>query len=128
MDYATVYISLICKLVFSTANKFTVKPICNGLCNCVYKFNCKLVFSTANKFTVKPICNGLCNCVYKFNCKLVFSMGNQSLQLSQFVMDYATVYISLIVNLYLARQTSLQLSQFVMDYATVYISLIVTCI
>ena len=45
-----------------------------------------------------------------------------SLQLSQFVMDYATVYISLIVNLYLARQTSLQLSQFVMDYATVYIS------
>ena len=40
-------------------------------------------------------------------------------------MDYATVYISLIVNLYLAQQTSLQLSQFVMDYATVYISLIV---
>ena len=73
-----------------------LKPICNGLCNCVYKFNCKLVFSTANKFTVKPI-----------------------------VLDYATVYISLIVNLYLAEQTGLQLNQFVMDYATVYISLIV---
>ena len=67
----------------------------------VYKVNCKLVFSTANKFTVKPICYGLCNCVYKFNCKLVFSMAN-NLQLSQFVMDYATVYINLTVNLYLA--------------------------
>ena len=32
------------------------------------------------------------------------------------------VYIRLIVNLYLARQTSLQLGQFVMDYATLHIS------
>ena len=40
-------------------------------------------------------------------------------------MDYATVYISLIVNLYVARQTSLQLGKIVMDDATVYISLIV---
>ena len=40
-------------------------------------------------------------------------------------MDYATVYIGLIVNLYLAQQTSLLLSQFVLDYATVYISSIV---
>ena len=40
-------------------------------------------------------------------------------------MDYATVYISLTVNLYLAGQTGLQFNHFVMDYATVYISLIV---
>ena len=55
----------------------------------------------------------------------LYLVWQTSLQLSQFVLDYATVYISLIVNLYLAEQTGLQFNHFVLDYGTVYISLIV---
>ena len=60
----------------------------------------------AVKFNAWPICNGRCNYVYKLNVNLYLARQT-SLQLSQFVLDYATVYISLIVNLYLAWQTSL---------------------
>ena len=47
MDYATAYISLIVNLYIAWQNNLTVEPICNGLCNCVYKFNSKLVFRRA---------------------------------------------------------------------------------
>ena len=82
---------------------------------------------TTNKLTVRPNCNALCTCIYKFVCNHLYFTSKTSLQLGRFAMHYTLVFTSLFVTIYIsAQQTSLQLGRFAMHYTLVFTSWFVT--
>ena len=100
MLYTLVFTSLKVILYIPQKNKFTAMLIRNTN-NCLYKFVFELVYTTANRLIVRPICSALYIWTYKFVCNLIFSTTNKYIQLGQYARLYTPVFTWLFFTLYL---------------------------